>query len=221
MIARYVKHTLWILFFPLMLSAQQGDSTQVEEPVKKDRIFKGLVIAGFNATQVDGDGAAGYYKFGAHAGVGTLIRFHKRWSTSVELIYSMRGAKSTNKASDKVPRIFNNQYDYIEVPLSINIHDKQIFMFSAGVSVGALVRYKQFDQDSSIVTTMAPKRINVDAFAGVTVFIKNIIGINPRFSYSINALKPGLGNATGQRHNVLTLRVYYVIGNKVTPRKDR
>jgi hypothetical protein len=221
MIARYLKHTLWILFFPLMLSAQQEDSTVAEQPSKRSGLFKGLIIAGFNATQVDGDGAAGYYKFGANAGVGTLIRFHKRWSTSIELIYNMKGARSTNKASDKVPRVFNNQYDYMEVPISINIHDKQIFMFSAGISVGALVRYKQFDQDSSLVTTMAPKRINVDAFAGVTVFIKNIIGINPRFSYSINTLKPGLGNAKGQRHNVLTLRVFYVIGNKVTARKDR
>ncbi len=46
------------------------------------QIIKGEAILGTNLTQVDGDEAYGFHKFGANVGAGVMIPFGKNYSNA-------------------------------------------------------------------------------------------------------------------------------------------
>src|SRR6478735_6441609 len=54
-----------------------ADKKQEPFDIKKDGLFKGLIHAGLNATQIDGDSYAGYNYAGFDGGVGAMVRFHQ------------------------------------------------------------------------------------------------------------------------------------------------
>lgn len=190
-----------------------------EAPNPKNGLFKALFIAGLNATQIDGDLDYGYRYFGAHVGVGTLVKFHKNFSVSMELLYNMKGARNRPNLSlpgDSITR-FTIAQDYIEVPVSINVHDKKLVIFNLGLSVGALVRFKQtvngIDQTDNPISG-TPKRFDLSAQGGLHFLIKQKFGIGARFSYSLLALRPAFPGPTkvrNQYNNVVTIRFMYIL----------
>ncbi len=187
-----------------------------------ESLFKGIFIGGLNISQVDGDLDFGYRKVGAHVGVGTMIKFSKRFSVSMELLYSMKGAKPRyskllNGQKDK----FNITLDYIEIPLSINVHDKKLVYAGAGLTFGALMNYKEIttlgtDTTNSPPPFQQPRKFDLSVHAGVTFLIKQQIGIGVRFSYSVLALRDAyLGSKLkGQYNNVFSFRLSYILDPK-------
>lgn len=107
------------------------ESVSAEDKFAKRR-FIGMVIAGFNMTQVDGDRMAGYYNFGFNGGVGAFAKIGKRFSISMELLYNMKGAKSQLNYAKINARYIT--LDYADIPVMFNFHDKQIAIFGAGFS---------------------------------------------------------------------------------------
>lgn len=216
------KPTLWIILFPLFAIGQEAKpEVRTEDDPKTDRsrMFKGLFSAGFTASQVDGDQTAGYFKFGGMAGVGTLVKFHKHMSVSMELIYNMRGANRRPSLNDPNIPDFKTIYDYIEVPVCFNVHDKKLVMFSAGLMPGVLVRFRETvnGQDVTDNPPMGdPRRFDLSAVAGLMFLIKGKYGIGGRFSYSLLSLRNAdIGSkARGQFHNVLSFRLMYVLEGK-------
>ena len=102
--------------------------------------FIGSVIAGANASQVEGDDVRGYKKAGFVGGASVMIALDKKmqWFATVELLYSQKGSRSsTTRAFDTTnyaPAMFldvdrNADYmesskykcrldlDYVEVPV--------------------------------------------------------------------------------------------------------
>ncbi len=190
-----------------------------EAPNPKNGLFKLLFIAGANAAQIDGDLDYGYRYFGAHVGLGTMVKFHKNFSVSMELLYSMKGARNRPNlrlSGDSITRFVIAQ-DYIEVPLSLNIHDKKLVIFNLGLSFGALVRFKQTvnglnQTDNPISGT--PSRFDLSAQGGLHFLIKQKFGIGARFSYSLIPLRPAFPGPTkvrNQYNNVVTLRFMYIL----------
>ena len=200
---------------------------------KEDRRFRGMVALGFNAAQIDGDRMAGYYTFGVNAGVGSFAMITKKLSISAEIGYSMKGGKSTLANSKISTR--NIVLDYVEIPIMFNYHDPRIAIFGGGFTIGGLVRNKQtiYDSFGNQTNTLTYKdsqnndrSIQIDdaylnlyrkyelgATAHVTFLIKNIIGIQCKFQYSIIPIaKVPDGNLKNgaQRNNVLTLRAMYL-----------
>lgn len=209
------------------------ESVSAEDKFAKRR-FIGMVIAGFNMTQVDGDRMAGYYNFGFNGGVGAFAKIGKRFSISMELLYNMKGAKSQLNYAKINARYIT--LDYADIPVMFNFHDKQIAIFGAGFSVGGLIRKKQtiYDQSGNVQSELKytvngqDKYVNIESYmtnyraidfqvvGHATFLIKKRIGVQARFGYSLL----GLGKApfidgnlrTGQqRNNVLSLRLFYMI----------
>ena len=64
--------------------------------------FKGEIIAGLNASQVDGDEVYGFAKFGANAGLGVMLPFsftgkeEKNWAVSMEMLLHQKGSYRKN-----------------------------------------------------------------------------------------------------------------------------
>lgn len=221
----------------MILAAQDSDkkkdALQQEEDKLYQRRFRGMVVAGFSMSQIDGDRMAGYYKFGFNGGVGAYAMIKKRFSISMELLYSMRGAKSQLNNAKVSSRTIS--LDYLDVPIMFNYHDRKIAIFGAGFQVGALVRRKQtvYDSQGMQLSTLTysvggnERTVAIDEYNAnyraldlqvvghATFLIKKRIGIQGRFGYSILGMgkqKFDDGNLANkqQRSNVLSLRVFYM-----------
>lgn len=185
---------------------------------KRDGLFKGLFSVGLNACQVDGDNEYGYKYLGANVGVGAMVRFHKYMSVSMELTYSMKGAKARYSQGGANANFFRTNFDYLEVPISFNVHDKKLVMFSAGLAPAVLVRYKEWDRVTGNEVTDnppygQPKKFDLSAFGGFYFVIKQQFVLGAKFSYSVLKLRgaePG-SKVNGQYHNVLTFRFMYIL----------
>ncbi|MCW3126032.1 MAG: PorT family protein, partial [Bacteroidetes bacterium] len=208
------KLTLWIiLLLPVLVMAQEEDTVvhkKKEKPVKvqsinpnqqyqpvpdetkpdfsQESLFKALFVGGINLSQIDGDAEVGYRKVGAHIGVGTVVKFHKRLSVSMELIYSMEGAKPHYATySNGVKNKYDITMDYINIPISLNVHDKKVVMFGAGLQLGVLARYSQTDSAGNNITSHPepkgeqPRKFDLSGQVCATFFIKRRIGIGLRF----------------------------------------
>lgn len=186
------------------------------------QLFRAGVLAGFNVSQVEGDGVAGYNKLGANGGATAFVRFHEHMSVSFEILYSMKGSKRTlTNASPACS--YKLILDYIDVPVLFNYHDTNIGIFSAGLSVGNLIRTKEVRQ--GIETPIQNNPYNSQVLQGVvsvTFMLTDNLGLNLRGSYSLGGIgqrtidpnnqydkKCLTGNRFGtlkQFNNVLTMR---------------
>lgn len=220
---------LLLLFIPLLTFAQNSEDKEQTENEKTffkqgNKLFRGYVVAGLNFTQIDGDRMAGFNQVGANVGGGVFITYTKKFTNSLEISYTMRGAKSGFTHTQNTNNYAWFQMDYIEIPLMFNYHDFKIAIFSVGFSYTQLIREKY-------VPTFAPTtdfyNNNVDVVVGVTFLFKNHWGLNFKYNYSLlnnvnNGGKRGSifdlaaknssqGNGLSVwYHNVLTFRAMYV-----------
>jgi hypothetical protein len=189
---------------------------------RKDGIFKGLFTAGLNACQIDGDNQWGYKYLGAEAGIGAMARFHRYFSVSLELDYTMKGAKDRLQSSAAALQDYQVQWDYVSAPIAVNGHFfKDQLTVSAGFAPGAMVRYKELNQDGINVTGHSPygqpHRFDLDAFAGIQYTLKKHYGFGFKYSYSTISIRNAVagrenGWINGQFNNDLTFRFVYILG---------
>jgi len=99
--------------------------------------FKGGIIVGFVASQVDGDAYAGYHKVGFQGGVYTRYKFNEKWSLYNELKFIQKGSSQTNK--DDPYSDFKIKLNYIDLPFILNYQYNKKFIFGAGLSYGVLM----------------------------------------------------------------------------------
>lgn len=243
--------TLWIFCLPILAYAQpevidldKAVQEQEEEKQKREKVsnpyyrdnemsdprktglFKALFIAGVNGTQVDGDLQAGYYQWGFHGGIGTLVQFHRNISVSMELLYSMKGARSRPSVLLDTVTSFKINWDYLEVPLSLNFNDNKFFMVGVGMAPAVLVRSQeelngrrenaQGDPVYLSPSGREPRRFDLSAFGSVSFIIKKMIAITGRFSYSVLPIRDAYptSRVQNQYNNVITLRVMYILKTK-------
>lgn len=203
------------------------EEKEEETPDLRNGLFKGLFFAGLNACQVDGDDAAGYSYMGAHVGVGAMVKFHKYMSVSMEIVYNMKGAQRRLFNNNSADSSFQLVHDYMQVPILFNVHDKRTIMFSAGISLGYMVRYKQIisgtdytnaDNTAPIASEYIkpPKKFDVCAEVGLHFIIKEQFALGGRFSYSLIGMRDALpgSKVRKQYNNVLTFRFMYILSPK-------
>jgi hypothetical protein len=245
------KLTLWIMLLPLALLAQQAQDSvshthhhkkakpvdmhplnyqyppvadEVKPDFSKESIFKALFVAGMNFSQIDGDGEAGYRKFGALVGAGTVMKFSRRFSFMAELLYSQKGAgpEFSNSVYTGQKDKFNITADYIDLPITFSVHDKKVLMFGAGLQVSALARYQQTDTNGVNVTAHPPpngeqpRKIDLLGQVCGTFFIKQRIGLGLRFAYSLLKIRDAVSDShlKGEYNNVISLRFSYLLDPK-------
>lgn len=202
------------VFFVLLFSLPLLAQTDPNEPTP---FIRAAIIGGMNVSQVDGDGIAGFRKFGANGGGAAYVDLTKGFSASFEILYSMRGAK---RGPNQDALLENLTLDYIEVPFMVNYNDRDKAIFGLGVSWNTLVR--QSVNPTILADDVNFKRASLDFVGGVTFLIKKRYGINFRYSYSITpmgtavAATPGTGGIRATldgklRNNVVGLRFMYFL----------
>lgn len=197
---------------------------EVKPDFSKESIFKALFVGGMNFSQIEGCGEARYRKYGAIIGGGTVVKFSRRFSVSVELLYSQKGARpefSTDQISGKKNR-FDITSDYVDLPFTFSVHDKKTLMFGAGLQVSVLARYKQTDTAGVDVTahpppnSEQPHRVDLLGQVSGSFFIKQRIGIGIRFAYSLLGIKDAVEGSRYKRqyNNTISLRISYLLDPK-------
>jgi len=186
---------------------------------KREGLFKAWFHAGINGSQIDGDNYAGYNQIGLDAGVGLLIRFHKYFAFSTSIDYSMKGARQQLVESSNPQSLskYQVQWDYIEIPIMMNVVDKDIVMFGLGLQPGLMVRYKQFTEDDQNVTANPPEGqphvFDLEGVAALHFLIIKKITLGAKFSYSLMKLRgpSNTNRLNGQYNNVLTFDIGYIL----------
>lgn len=214
-----VQFIIIILFFSFTLGYSQ--------------IFKGEIIGGLNNSQVDGDEAFGFKKFGLQGGVGVVAPIYKNWSLSLETLYSQKGSKLRPQFKDSLDGSYKLQLNYAEVPFMLQYTDRDIVSAGIGVSWNRLVFAEEsrngYKVDSVSILTKVFDRDDWMAFGDVRIRLyKNMI-LNARYSYSLDkiATRTVIDSETGKPNerdfynNLWSFRLIYMINEKRPEKSTR
>ncbi|MBL7813477.1 MAG: outer membrane beta-barrel protein [Saprospiraceae bacterium] len=160
--------------------------------------FGGGVVAGFNASQMDGDNAAGFNKVGGTIGLRATMQPSdvSKWLWTLDMLFSQRGSRSSQ--NDAGP-IRSATLNYLEVPLLVNYRDWKVtdksgnefykVYFTAGLSYGRLFSYKISDNFTHPKAVWDVFEKNDVAYTGgLSYFVNRHWGFNWRYTRSANFL---------------------------------
>ncbi len=222
--------TARILCTALLVSTAGLLLTYAQTEKNQPLAIRGGLVAGLNASQVDGDDYAGYFKAGLNGGFYGQIPLGKWVFLATEILYSQQGAKS--RTIPGVPLPFLSRFHYASIPVLINYQDKEAFYFGAGFMFSRLVRQRIFfdriEQPPASICSSPPDDVSLldpqficlrrndflVVAEGNYLFNKNF-GMNVRFSYSLWPMGYyGSSNFPnrGMYNNVLSFRLRYIFG---------
>lgn len=216
MTARLTKFTL-VLFLILLCSGE----------LAAQRILGGLSV-GMNLTQVDGDEYYGFRKVGLNVGPMVILPFgkNKKWSVSMELLYSQKGSHHTGNTDSTT---YNFNLDYLEIPVLIHFTDKKIISGGVGFAYGQLVNQKETFNNQPIDTSYYVQPItglsnfDISVIADLQIRLWNRLWANVRYQYTVARLREVLVDPkTGvdpwtrnQFNNVISIRLTWVFNQEV------
>ncbi len=200
---RKILFALLMLFMTLWVSAQR---------------FEGGVIAGFNATQVEGDTFKGYNKPGILAGFFVQTDVAPAIFAGMEIKYSQKGSRKRIKQNDPDPKKYIMRLGYIDLPVFAGFRTSDKGAVVAGVSAGYLMHsmeyneYGEFPKDDLHVF----KNLDLQPFLGFQFDMLEQLKIDLRFALSVLPIRGQSGeDATtyywlnNQFNNVISLAAYY------------
>jgi len=202
------------ILFPLITDAQ--------------RILGGISV-GMNLTQLDGDEYYGFHKIGLNAGPMVILPFgkNKKWSVSMELLYSQKGSHHGGNTDSTT---YNFKLDYLEIPVLVHFTDKKIISGGVGFSYGQLVNQKETFNNQPIDTSYYVQPItglsksDISVIADLQIRLWNRLWANLRYQYTIVSLREvqvtdptNRANTwtRNQFNNVITIRLTWVFNQEV------
>jgi len=199
----------------------------------KAQLFRGELIAGMNKSQVDGDEAYRFKKYGLNFGAGVAVPVYKNWFASMELLYNQKGAYKKAISNDTMDGSYRLNLDYVEIPVLFYYTDKEFISAGAGFSWGNLISVKEAEKRYSIdpidLDTVYHKS-DWNAIADFRVRIYKNLKLNVRYAYSIKNIgvrdvrdsESGLWiHNDKQFNNLWTFRLIYMINEKPPVKKKK
>jgi hypothetical protein len=188
------------------------------------RIIGGL-SAGINLSQVDGDEIYGFHKIGFNGGPSVMIPFgkNKKWSVTLELLYSQKGSHQNVGSADTAGQPRPYYYlilDYAEVPVLVHFTDKKVIAGGIGFSYGQLVNHKEIIHGIRVDSTILKKN-DISVIADVRIRLWQRLWIDARYTYSM--FKIATRNYNNSYHtwdrnyfnNVISIRFTYLFNEEV------
>jgi len=175
------------------------------------------LIAGLNATQVDGDTKAGFYKLGLNLGVTALIPLSDQFSTSIEILYSQKGSYERSPSNSPTPDPLKLRLNYLDVPILLNLKFKQEdkMIFSAGIAIGTLVSFKHFEDGLEQLWPTNPfKKLDINWTVGASYEFLEHFYFNLRYAKTIGHIGfvNVLGDPSGKVNRLISFRLIYMLG---------
>lgn len=181
--------------------------------------FDGGALAGFNASQVEGDTFKGYHKPGVVAGFYVETDVAPAIFAAFEIKYSQKGARKKETTND--PTKYIMRLNYIDIPIYMAFRTSENSAIIGGVSTGFLISAKEMDnygefppEDQNAFNT-----IDLQPLVGFQFDFMENFKLDLRFALSVLPVrgKPSGTNyywQNNQFNNVITLALYYQIGRR-------
>ena len=181
--------------------------------------FRGGILFGLNASQVDGDTWAGYTKFGFAIGAYVYRPISKIADVQLEIKYMGKGANNGSSANTIQ---YTNQLNYIEIPVILRLKTNTKIDLEGGLGYGYLFNNTIKDSYGSEVRTDLFKTSDFLFLAGIKYNASNKLAVTMRFSYSLLNIREGLPNTAGFRNggafnNILSIGLCYAINSNQKP----
>lgn len=175
--------------------------------------FRAALIAGVNASQINGDLIAGFDKLGIQGGLKVVGDIRERLEASVELLYSERGSRASGRFVDP----FSIRINYVEIPLTLAYkdwirEDHYRMRFEGGLSIGRLLKAEQEDVTGTRELDEF-KDTDISWLVGATFFSNEQLAFSGRYTQSLNfLLSQNLPTGfTRMRGFFLTFRIMYFL----------
>lgn len=190
----------------------------------KGQPFHGGILAGFSASQIDGDSYAGFDKPGLQGGVFISASLTSYLEARLEIKYTGRGAR--NPASDDNTGAYRLGLHYIDLPVLAAVQIKKPVSFELGLIPGYRFSARGEDEAGNLPEEYLVdfRKFDLGTLVGIRVDLSAKIAVNIRYSYSIFSIRDLesagayyswfgklFGNSTGDFNNYLTLGVSYLL----------
>jgi len=179
--------------------------------------FEGGILAGYNATQVEGDSYKGYNKPGILAGAFVQTDVAPAVFAGMEIKYSQKGARNRIRKGEE-PDKYIMRLGYIDLPVFVGFRTSSNSAVVGGVSAGYLVHAKEIDEYGEFVKEdqNAFRTFDLQPFVGFQFDMLDRLKLDLRLAYSVLPIRglPG-EDATNyywlnnQFNNVISLALYY------------
>ncbi|MBK8502795.1 MAG: PorT family protein [Saprospiraceae bacterium] len=181
--------------------------------VSHGQTFRGGLVFGANASQINGDFIAGFNKIGLHLGLKVASDIREKTAWSIELLYNERGSRTGSQFTDPFTIFIN----YVEIPVLLSFKDWQQkdyykMHFEAGASLGRIINEKVKDVGGN-ANIEGLNQTDLSLIVGATIYSNQHLGFTVRYTHSVNLLRderkhPGLSRYRGY---FLTLRAVYFL----------
>jgi opacity protein-like surface antigen len=177
--------------------------------------FSGGILAGFNASQVDGDTYSGYNKFGFALGAFTNTQFSEKVTGELQIKFMQKGASKPVTEDDATK--YTSKLNYIEIPVLIRYHQSKKISWHLGPGFGYLFKYSVEDENGSLTgSSIGFRKFELSGIAGMQYQIIEKLGVSLSFSYSLISISdfvrdPIHFRQPGQFNNLFSVLVAYKI----------
>ncbi len=186
------------------------------------QLFHGGVLAGFTATQVDGDTYGGYNKPGFQGGVFVNAALSDLFNAQLEIKYTGKGAKKPVNSID--PGVYTLTLHYIDIPLLASVKVKKIGSVELGLVPAYLFSAQGEDNGGSFPSEylVTFNKFDISSLIGININLFPKLWMNLRYTYSLTSIREEeypngyytwfgklFGQKTGQYNNCLMMGIYY------------
>lgn len=171
--------------------------------------FKGEIIAGMNASQIEGDEVFGFKKFGGNMGMGVMLPFQfnkkssdKTWAVSMEMLFSQKGSHQRQRQGILFPAdsvVSDRYYDstvkydlrlnYVSMPIMLHYLDmKTGWTFGVGVAYNRLFGIREIENGMETYTSLSSETYSlheISVMADIRFRIYRQLKFNFRYEYSL------------------------------------
>jgi opacity protein-like surface antigen len=172
--------------------------------------FDAGIVAGFAATQVDGDTYSGYNKAGPIVGIWVGRRINHQLYARMELRYIQKGSYEKKVQDGATTGYYRMRLNYFEIPLILGYRFGNGFNALIGLSSGYLGRAVEMNQFGPYPSEDIQKfqKFELAGMGGIEYNQSEHWAFNAVFSYSILPIRPHKVNIInrwnrGQYNNVI------------------
>ena len=178
--------------------------------------FDAGILAGFNASQVNGDTYKGYYKPGILGGFYVRTDVAPAVFAGMELKYSQKGARNKINPKDPDPQKYIMRLGYMDIPVFAGFRTSDKVSVIGGLSAGYLIHGLEFNEYGKFPPEDQKKfnSLDLQAFAGFQFDLLDQVMLDLRIAYSVLPIRGQPGTTywywlDNQFNNVISLALYY------------
>lgn len=148
----------------------------------KAQRFQGGVLVGLNASQIDGDTWAGFFKGGLLTGAFVNTHLRDKWGAQLEIKYSAKGSAPHPESADYPMKI---KLTYIDVPVVARYEAVNHLNIEGGLSINYLFNSKAFVGSWMDLDQEGLKSFETAIVIGINYQFFQRFDFNIRYNYSL------------------------------------